>query len=141
MSEVLTIGTFDSPHAGHAHLFKFCEQLGEVTVGVNSDEFVKKYKGNETLYTYEERADIIRRLGYNVVKNVSSGLQLIDEVNPDFLVIGSDWLRKDYLGQIAVTPDFLDERGISLVYTPYFKGISTSDIKRRVSESNSNSHN
>jgi len=140
VSEVLTIGSFDSVHAGHAHLFRFCEQLGNVTVGVNSDEFIKKYKGNETLYTYEERADIIRRLGYNVVKNTSAGLQLIDEVNPDFLVIGSDWLRKDYLAQIDVTPDFLDDHGISLVYTPYFKGISTSDIKRRVHESNNNSN-
>lgn len=141
MSEVLTIGSFDCFHAGHSSLLRFCEDLGDVTVGVNSDEFIKKYKGNETLYTYEERSDIIRRLGYKVVKNISAGSELIGEVNPDFLVIGSDWLRKDYLKQINVSPVFLDERGISLVYTPYFETISTTDIKRRVLESNHNRYN
>ena len=134
-NKVLSIGSFDAVHAGHASLFRFCEQFGDVTIGVNSDEFIKKYKGNETLYTYEERADIIRRLGYTVVKNESAGRELIEQVEPDFLVIGSDWLRKDYLEQIDVTPDFLDERDISLIYTPYFRGISTTDIKRRIGES------
>ena len=132
MAEVLTIGTFDVFHGGHTNLLQFCDSLGNTTVGVNSDEFVGRYKGRETLYTYEERANIIRGLGYTVLKNDSAGKELIERVNPDFLVIGSDWLRKDYLNQIDVTPDFLDENDISLVYTPYFRGISTTDIKDRV---------
>lgn len=138
---VLTIGTFDCTHIGHAHLFRFCEQFGKVIVGVNSDEFVEKYKKRSTLFTYDERAELIERLGYTVVKNDSAGKELIDQVKPDFIIIGSDWLRKDYLSQIDVTPNYLDLHNISLVYTPYFKGISTTDIKERVRESDSHSNN
>jgi glycerol-3-phosphate cytidylyltransferase len=135
MTEVLTVGTFDTPHLGHARLFKTCEALGNLTVGVNSDEFIEQYKGKRPLFTFEERATLISRLGYRVLINNSAGAELIREVNPDILVIGSDWLRKDYLKQIDMTPDDFDELGISLMYTPYTEGISSTDIKRRVDES------
>ena len=131
MREVLTIGTFDVTHIGHAILFKRCQELGNLTVGVNSDEFIEEYKGRLPLYTYEERAALISKLGYTVMKNDSAGRELINEVQPDIIVIGSDWLRKDYLAQIDVTPDYLDENDITLVYVPYTQGISSTDIKRR----------
>ena len=92
MAEVLTIGTFDTPHIAHALLFKRCEQLGNLTVGVNSDEFIEKYKGKPPLFTFEERATLIARLGYKVLINTSAGAELIRQVNPDILVIGSDQL-------------------------------------------------
>lgn len=141
MSEVLTIGTFDTPHLGHARLFKTCEQLGNLTVGINSDEFIEQYKGCRPLFTLKERAALVSRLGYKVLINTSAGAELIREVKPDILVIGSDWLRKDYLKQIDMTPDELDELGISLMYTPYTEGISSTDIKRRIRESGSYSNN
>lgn len=134
MREVLTIGTFDTPHIAHAKLLKFCDTLGETVVGINSDEFIEEYKGRPPLFTYEERARLIGALGYRVMKNESAGAELIHHVRPDFLVIGSDWLRKDYLKQIDMTPDGLDALGISLVYTPYTPDISTTEIKRRVRE-------
>lgn len=140
MAEILTIGTFDAGHLGHARLFKTCESLGNLTVGVNSDEFIKQYKGERPLFTFEERASLIARLGYKVLINTSAGAELIRQVNPDILVIGSDWLRKDYLKQIDMTPDELDELGVSLMYTPYTTQISTTEIKRRVHESNHHSN-
>ena len=84
------------------------------------------------MFTFEERATLIARLGYKVLINTSAGAELIREVNPDILVIGSDWLRKDYLKQIDMTPDELDALNISLMYTPYTDGISSTEIKRRV---------
>lgn len=136
---VLTIGSFDTPHIGHASLFKRCEALGELVVGVNSDEFIQSYRGKLPLYSFDERAKLISSMGYEVAKNETAGRELIDRVNPDILVIGSDWLRRDYLKQIDVTPDYLDENNISLMYIPYTQGISSTDIKRRSSESHSNS--
>ena len=132
MAKILTIGTFDTPHLGHMVLFKRCEELGQLTVGVNSDEFIEKYKGARPLYSFEERCQLISALGYNVERNDGPGRELINQVQPDILVIGSDWARKDYLSQIGVTQDYLDNYNISLMYVPYTKGISTTDIKRRI---------
>jgi bifunctional ADP-heptose synthase (sugar kinase/adenylyltransferase) len=81
-----------------------------------------------------ERMHSISRLGYEVSMNESAGRELIDEFQPDILTVGSDWARKDYLSQIDVTQDWLDERHIILAYIPYVQTlpISSSEIKRRV---------
>lgn len=129
---VLTIGTFDTPHIGHAILFKECELYGNrVVVGINSDEFVESYKGRKPLYEYKERAALISRLGYGVLKNCSAGRELIVQVAPNVIAIGSDWARKDYYSQIDVDQDFLDEREIAMVYIPRAGSMSSTQLKER----------
>lgn len=129
---VLTIGTFDVPHIAHARLFQRCEQLGHVVVGVNSDAFVLQYKRRACIFSQDERMALIEELGYEVELNDGPGIDLIDRIRPDYLVIGSDWLSKDYLKQIGVSVQFLEERDISLVYVRYTPGISTTIIKERL---------
>lgn len=130
---VLTLGTFDILHFGHIEFLKRCEELGEVMVGVNSDSFVRTFKA-QPIMSEIERMHSISRLGYEVSMNESAGRELIDEFQPDILTVGSDWARKDYLSQIDVTQDWLDERHIILAYIPYVQTlpISSSEIKRRV---------
>lgn len=137
---LLTIGTFDIPHMGHAAFLKQCESFAdEVLVGVNTDEFVDSYKGERPVFGYDERCGLIRNLGYQVVHNNGAGRECIAQYRPSIIAIGSDWARKDYLKQIDVTQDWLDELGIMLLYIPYTKGISTTDIKKRLDGRDSNS--
>ena len=136
---VLTLGTFDTPHAGHINFLRQCEQYGELTVGLNSDEFIESYKGKAPLFSWRERQVLLRNLGYEIYPNNDNGATLIYKLNPDVICIGSDWARKDYLKQIDMTQDELDEMNIHLVYIPYTKIISTTEIKRRISESNRSS--
>lgn len=132
MTTALTIGTFDTPHLGHGYLFRFCETLADrVVVGVNTDRFVTEYKKIEPLYRTAERVSIIAQLGYEVVENDSAGRELIEKVDPDLLVIGSDWLRRDYLAQIDMTPERFDRLRCALVYMPNIEGVSSTEIKRR----------
>jgi hypothetical protein len=56
----------------------------------------------------------------------------IEKANPDIVAIGSDWARKDYYKQMGFTQDWLDTKGIILMYVPYTHGISTTDIKQRI---------
>lgn len=133
MSTLLTIGTFDPPHLGHARLFRRCERYADrVVVGVNTDEFVTAYKGSTPLYRTSERLAVIALLGYEVAENPSPGRELIERIRPDILAVGSDWLRKDYLAQVDMSPDDFDRLGISLLYLPYTPGISSSDMKARL---------
>ena len=131
---VLTIGTFSPPHLGHAYLFKECERYGDrVVVGVNSDEFVEAYKSKKPEYSFKEREFLIRALGYETIKNTSSGRICIDQVNPDVLVIGSDWARKDYYAQIDVDQDYMDDNQIAMVYIPRIGSLSSTEIRMRTS--------
>ena len=132
MTRALTIGTFDLPHMGHAAFLRKCEQFGELAVGINTDRFVLEYKHREPIYSEKERATLVNALGYRTYFNDSAGRVLITELEPDVIVVGSDWARKDYYEQIDVDQDFLDAYKISIAYVPYTPGISTSEIMSRL---------
>ena len=132
MREALTIGTFAVPHIGHAAFLRACEAFGHLTVGINSDAFVKKYRGTKPLFNQSERMALIESLGYSVVLNDGPGRALVDYVRPHVLVVGTDWARKDYLAQIDMTQDQLDKMGVTVAYLPMRPtGISSSEVIRR----------
>lgn len=129
----LTMGTFDVPHIGHVLFLKKCAALSDdLTVGVSSDDFVEKYKGFRPLFSERERVHFIETLGYNAV--VTDGVldsKLLDQ-GFNHIIIGSDWLRKDYLPQIGASAELLERYKIDLTYVPYTEGISATEIKKRV---------
>ena len=133
---IYTGGTFDLLHSGHVNFLRKCSELGNVTVALNTDEFIEAYKGKPPIMTFAERKAVLLGLRYveNVVPNLGGADSRIsiDSVSPDIVAIGSDWARKDYYKQMMFTQDWLDERGISLLYIPYTGGISTTNIKGRM---------
>jgi glycerol-3-phosphate cytidylyltransferase len=133
---VYTGGTFDLFHAGHVNFLKKCAELGSVIVSLNTDEFIEKYKGKRPVISYEERKTVLEGCRWVdfVVPNVGGvdSTFAIDNVQPDLVVIGSDWARRDYYTQMGFDQDWLDARGISLVYIPYTQGISSTAIKERL---------
>lgn len=129
--KVLTIGTFDLFHYGHANLLNACSRLGDVIVGVNSDHFVEEYKGERPVLNTLERVNTLLALGYSTVVSSGKGYELITKIQPDILVVGSDWADKDYLSQIGMTDTQMRYSRIALVYVPYTDGISSTEIKAR----------
>lgn len=133
---VYTGGTFDLLHKGHVNFLRRCSEFGSVTVALNTDEFIEAYKGKAPVMSYDERAEVLLGLRYvdEVVPNVGGADSRIsiELSSPDVIAIGSDWARKDYYKQMMFTQDWLDERGIMLLYIPYTDGISSTDIKRRL---------
>lgn len=134
---VYTGGTFDLFHAGHVEFLKTCAELGDnVYVALNTDEFIAEYKGKPPVISYEDRKKVLLACKYVdfVIPN-SDGKDsrpTIESVAPHIVAIGSDWARKDYYKQMNFTQDWLDERGISLIYIPYTQGISSTEIKQRL---------
>jgi glycerol-3-phosphate cytidylyltransferase len=134
--KVYTGGTFDLIHSGHVNFLRRCAEIGTVTVALNTDEFIASYKGKPPVMSYDERLEILSEFlsVTNIVPN-SNGAdsrQTILDVAPDIIAIGSDWARKDYYKQMGFGQDWLDEHDISLMYIPYTKGISTTELKRRM---------
>lgn len=132
------MGTFDLFHIGHVKLLKKCRELGDkVIVGLNSDEFIEKYKGKKPVMSYFEREQIIEELGLadQIIKNDQSGgdaRKIISTSGANLIVVGSDWARKDYIGQIGVTWDWLDAHKTGICYLTYTEDISSTEIKRRL---------
>lgn len=133
---IYTGGTFDLFHAGHVEFLRRCAELGSVTVSLNEDEFIEKYKGKRPVISYQERETVLLGCRWvdSVVPNVGGvdSRISIDLCSPDLIVIGSDWARRDYYAQMGFDQDWLDERGIGLCYIPYTQGISSTAIKERL---------
>lgn len=134
--KVYTGGTFDLPHSGHVNFLRKCAQLGDVYVSLNTDEFIQQYKGAAPVMSFDERLEVLSEYrSVHVIMSNDGGAdskEAILQVKPDIIAIGSDWARKDYYAQMGFDQDWLDEQGISLIYIPYTRGISTTDIKRRL---------
>jgi len=135
---VFTAGTFDLPHAGHVRFLQACSRLGELTVALNRDEFIESYKGKPPVMSYDERFEVINEFEcvYETMPNWGNDycVDVVAEVMPDIIAIGSDWARKDYYAQMNFDQDWLDSRGISLIYIPYTKGISSTELKQRIAK-------
>lgn len=133
---VYTGGTFDLFHRGHVNFLQRCKEIGEVTVALNTDEFIWEYKNKMPVMTYTEREEVLMACRYvdRVIPNFggANSKPSIELIQPDIIVIGSDWARKDYYAQMQFDQDWLDERGIALCYIPYTDGISSTKVKGRL---------
>ena len=134
--KVYTGGTFYLFHKGHASFLQRCKEMGEVTVSLNTDDFILDYKRKRPVMSYEEREAVLLSCRYvdRVIPNFggANSKPAIELIQPDLIVIGSDWARRDYYSQMQFDQDWLDQRGIGLAYIPYTKGISSTDLKGRL---------
>ena len=144
MSTILTMGSFDLMHTGHVELFETCRRIvgrkGKVVVSVNTSEFIASFKPAPPVQTTEERVRVVGAVRYVdevVTLDSHDSKPLIEQVCPDFIIIGSDWaLPRDdgstYLDQLQVTAPWLRERRIALLFQ-FREGLySTTELKERV---------
>ena len=99
---VFTHGCFDILHRGHFELLKFCNSFGQVTVGLNSDNSVKKLKGSgRPVNNFEDRKFALESCKY-VAKVIGfdeeTPYRLIQEIQPDLIVKGGDYKIEDVVG-------------------------------------------
>lgn len=136
---VLTVGTFDLFHYGHVNFLRQAKEHGDfLIVGVNPDGFIKRFKGQPPVMSYLERMGVLVGCAYvdSLIGNYGEETlrPLIEDLQPDKLVVGSDWEDKDYWSQTDLTPEFLAQYGCELVYVPYTETISSTAIKERLRE-------
>jgi glycerol-3-phosphate cytidylyltransferase len=137
--KVYTGGTFDLFHRGHVNFLRQCKEIGDtVIVSLNTDEFIYRYKGEYPVVSYEDRKAVLLSCKYvDMVIPNSEGEDskpAILDVNPKFIVIGSDWAKKDYYSQMNFTQQWLDDNGYILIYIPYTENVSTSLIKKKLKD-------
>lgn len=111
----------DMIHTGHINIINKAAQLGELTVGVLSDEMVASFK-RFPLLPEDERVNLFKSIKgvSNVVKQKTlSYKDILNELKPDIVVHGDDWkggfqkpIREEVINELA-------KYGGELVEFPY----------------------
>ncbi len=125
-----TAGVYDLFHIGHLKLLKnakgMCDKL---IVGVTIDELVA-YKGKKAMIPYEDRAEIVRAIKYVdavVPQYDMDKLTMCKKLGASVMFVGDDWYNTEKWN--AYEKEFSKE-GIKIIYFPYSKGISSTQIRK-----------
>ena len=99
-----TNGCFDILHPGHIHFLKKCKKQCELLiVGLNSDDSVKKLKG-EKRPIINQKFRSYQLINLNIVDMIiifdqNDPLELIKFIKPDVLFKGSEYEKKEIIGE------------------------------------------
>jgi D-beta-D-heptose 7-phosphate kinase/D-beta-D-heptose 1-phosphate adenosyltransferase len=106
IKKIFVNGTFDLLHRGHLELLNYAKSLGDILyVGIDTDRRVKEKKGiTRPIYNQEERKFFLENLkSVDEVYLFDSDEQLeqlINNIKPDIMIVGSDWKDKSVIGSM-----------------------------------------
>lgn len=118
---VYTVGTFDLLHVGHLALLEYCFSLGEVAVGVASDEVVSSYKRNGPIVPLEQRMEMLKALRCVSIVRPYYELEYVSackELHPDIFIIGEDWGRAKHNIDVEKYLKSADKKIMKVTYNP-----------------------
>lgn len=125
----------DIIHPGHINIVKVASELGEVMVGLFTDEAISSYK-KPPIMKYEDRKIVIEnvkgvsRVVPQLTKDYEDNLR---KYKPEYMVHGTDW-REGSLAKVrARAIEVMAEWGGEVIEPEYTQGISSSMIKQGMS--------
>ncbi len=133
MKSVYVCFSTDIIHCGHLNILRKAAELGELTVGVLTDEVIASYK-RYPLIPLAERIEMfssIRSVSRVVVQDALEYDDILEELRPDIVVHGDNW-RTGYQAEIRERIiEQLGNWGGELVEFPYTQ-TPTEDIITRL---------
>lgn len=125
-----TAGVFDLFHVGHLNLLRnakgMCDKL---IVGVSTDDLVK-YKGKTPVIPFTDRIEIVRNIKFVdavVAQENMDKLEMCKKLKANVMFVGDDWYNSDKWQDYEKE---FEEAGIKIVYFPYTKNISSTQISK-----------
>lgn len=131
---VFTNGCFDILHAGHVTYLAKARELGtKLVVGLNSDESVRRLKGElRPIVPQADRALILSHLrcvDAVVIFHEDTPLRLIQTLTPKVLVKGGDYTPDQIVGS-----DWVIRHGGKVLSLDFVDNRSTSDIVNKIKQ-------
>lgn len=128
----------DILHEGHINIIKTAKKHGDVVVGLLTDQAIASYKKIPQL-SYKQREIILKNIKF--IKKVIPQKTLdytynLNLIRPNFVVHGDDWkngIQKPIRLKVIKT---LKKWGGKLIEPKYTKNISSTIIKKKISENN-----
>ena len=126
----------DVVHPGHLNVIRRGADLGEVVVGLLTDDAIASYK-SPPLMSYDQRAEVVQSLKGvgRVVPQATLDYRLnLRQLRPAYVLHGDDWktgVQRQTRDQVL---EVLSEWGGRLVEPAYTEGISSSQLKSRLDQ-------
>ncbi len=129
---VFTNGCFDLIHMGHLQYLSAARALGDkLIIGINSDESVRKLKGNHRPIKEEKtRLALLASLSFVnavILFSEETPLNLIKSIEPEILCKGGDWTVDQIVGATEVVA-----LGGKVKSIPFLKGHSTTSLEQKI---------
>ncbi len=136
MKKVYVGMSADLVHPGHMNILKVAAELGEVTVGLLTDEAIASYKRLPYM-KYEQRKAVIENIK-GVAKVIPQATldyrSNLEALKPDYVVHGDDWKEGVQAKTRQNVIDTLAKWGGELVEPSYTEGISSTNLNKSLKE-------
>jgi len=129
---VFTNGCFDLLHLGHIDYLSKAADFGDIMIiGLNSDKSVTHIKGSNRPITDEKsRSAILASLFFVdaiILFDEATPRNLIEIIQPDVLIKGSDYKAEDIVGY-----DIVKAKGGQIITLDFLPGYSTTIIENKI---------
>lgn len=128
-----TDGVYDLFHVGHLNMIQTAKQNCEyLIVGVHGDDVVEEYKHRKPIINENDRKRIveaIKGVDRAEINHFRDKLKLWELYHFDVVFIGDDWKGTERWNNFE---KILAEINVDVVYVPYTKGISTTEIRNEI---------
>ena len=137
ISKIVYVGmSADLVHPGHLNIIAKARELGDVVIGLLTDEAIASYKRLPHM-EFDQRRQVMENIkGVSKVIPQSSldYKENLEKLKPDYVVHGDDWqdgIQKSVRKQVI---DTLKQWGGELIEVPYTKGISSTGLNQALKE-------
>lgn len=130
MKKVYVAMSADIIHQGHLNVINEARNLGDVIIGLHTDDVIRGYWRNPIM-RYEERKEVVSNIKGIVSVVPQDSLDQVPnlmELKPDYVVHGDDWLEGSQKELREKVIDAIKEWGGELVEVPYTHGVSISKL-------------
>jgi phosphoenolpyruvate phosphomutase len=130
MKTVYVAMSADIIHQGHLNVINEARKIGDVTVGLHTDDVIRGYWRNPIM-KYEERKEVVSNIKGIVSVVPQDSLDQVanlEELKPDYVVHGDDWLEGSQRQLRDKVIDVIKKWGGKLVEVPYTHGVSISKL-------------
>lgn len=145
MKKVYMSFSADILHYGHIEIMKKAAKMGELIIGVLTDDVIVQYK-RAPLVSFENRCKMFEDFKFVhqiVKKNTLSYEPILKKYHPDIIIHGDDWvtgvksrvrtelieLLKEYGGELVELP-YNEEYDVNLVEETMYDRMSMPEIRR-----------
>ncbi|MBI4116582.1 FAD synthase [Candidatus Pacearchaeota archaeon] len=129
------VGAFDLFHIGHVNILKNARKMCDyLIVGLSTDEWVKKYKNKTTAIPFNQRKEVLMACKFVdsiVPQEDFDDFKMWERLKFDIMFVGDDWKESERFKGLE---EKFNKIRIKIIYLPYTKGISTTEIKKKIAE-------